>query len=391
MKVCPFCDGELRDDAIKCWHCTMALPPVKVAKQNILEQKVPPREVSKITEEPPPRPSSQQSAVSTPHIEETKVKTEILSRPSSQQSAVSTPHIEETKVKTEILSRPPSQQSAVSTPRIEETKVKTEILSRPSRQQSAVSTPHMEEKKVKAETLSSPSPQQRAVGKPHIEENKLKAKTLFKAVIISISIIIVLAGILFTIANLNKREELVSVATPKVEAPVAQPAPAPAPVPDQPTGPTSNEDLERIAKEKHFNTIRNAHPDFDNLRDSGRIVAWIQKQPSRLRDSLLKTYNEGDADSVIALLNQFKKDKNSTRLPKDKVKVPKKDISVTNRPVDSEQHYQAIEGLKGIELQNGNVIEGQIISFKGDTVKIRTKDGKISTYSFMKEVKMFIY
>jgi len=316
MKVCPFCDGELRDDAIKCWHCTMTLPPVKVAKQNISEQKVPPREVSKITEEPPPRPSSQQSAVSTPHIEETKVKTEILSRP---------------------------------------------------------------------------SPQQRAVGKPHIEENKLKAKTLYKAVIISISIIIVLAGILFTIANLNKRKELVSVATPKVEAPVAQPAPAPAPVPDQPTGPTSNEDLERIAKEKHFNTIRSAHPDFDNLRDSGRIVAWIQKQPSRLRDSLLKTYNEGDADSVIALLNQFKKDKNSTRLRKDKVKVPKKDISVTNRPVDSEQHYRAIEGLTGIELQNGNVIEGQIISFKGDTVKIRTKDGKILTYSFMKEVKMFIY
>ena len=341
MKVCPFCDGELRDDAIKCWHCTMALLPIKVAKQNILEQKEPPREVSKITEEPPPRPSSQQSAVSTPHIEETKVKTEILSRPSSQQSAVSTPHIEE--------------------------------------------------KKVKAETLSRLSPQQRTVGKPHIEENKLKAKTLYKAIIISISIIIVLAGILFAIANLNKWKELVSVATPKVEAPVAQPAPAPDPVPDQPTGPTSNEDLERIAKEKHFITIRSAHPDFDNLRDSGRIVAWIQKQPSRLRDSLLKTYNEGDADSVIALLNQFKKDKNSTRLHKDKVKVPKKDISVTNRPVDSEQHYQAIEGLKGIELQNGNVIEGEIISFKSDTVKIRTKDGKILTYSFMKEVKMFIY
>ena len=50
-----------------------------------------------------------------------------------------------------------------------------------------------------------------------------------------------------------------------------------------------------------------------------------------------------------------------------------------------------IGAVRGIELKNGNVIEGQILNFNGDTVKIRTKDGKISTYSFMKEVKMFIY
>jgi hypothetical protein len=227
----------------------------------------------------------------------------------------------------------------------------------------------------------------------------------YKGYIIAIPIIILVVSILFTIVSLNKREEPVSVATPKVEAPVAQPAPAPASVPNQPTGPTSKEDLERIAKEKYFNAIRSAHPDFENLRDSGIIMAWIQKQPSHLRDSLLKTYNEGDADSVIALLNQFKKDKNSTRLRKDEVNIPKKNIPVTNRPkkqsqastgntkpsVDSEQHYKVIEGIRGIELMNGDVIEGQIISFNGETVKIRTKDGNILTYSFMKQVQRFIY
>jgi hypothetical protein len=219
-------------------------------------------------------------------------------------------------------------------------------------------------------------------------------------IIISISIIIILIGILFTILNQNKREQPISVAVPKVEAPVVQPAPAPAPVPSQPTGPTQ-EDLERLAREKYLNAIRSAHPDFDNLRDSGKIVAWIQKQPRRLRDSLLKTYNEGDADSVIALLDQFKKDKNNTRLRKEKAKIPirkdkvkitEKDISVTKRPVDSEKHYKAIGGgLKGIKLNDGDVIEGQIISFSGDTVKIRTKDGKILTYSFIKDIQMFIY
>jgi hypothetical protein len=59
--------------------------------------------------------------------------------------------------------------------------------------------------------------------------------------------------------------------------------------------------------------------------------------------------------------------------------------------VDSERHYKVIGGLRGVELKDGSVIEGQVISFSGDIVKIRTKDGKILTYSFMKEVKMFIY
>jgi hypothetical protein len=48
-------------------------------------------------------------------------------------------------------------------------------------------------------------------------------------VIISVCIIVILAGFLFTIVNQYKREEPVSVAAPKVEAPVAQSAAAPAP------------------------------------------------------------------------------------------------------------------------------------------------------------------
>jgi hypothetical protein len=46
------------------------------------------------------------------------------------------------------------------------------------------------------------------------------------------------------------------------------------------------------------------------------------------------------------------------------------------------QHYY--EGIKGIVLTNGEVIEGQIISVYDDVLKIRSKDGKIFSYSFMK-------
>jgi hypothetical protein len=51
------------------------------------------------------------------------------------------------------------------------------------------------------------------------------------------------------------------------------------------------------------------------------------------------------------------------------------------------QHYY--EGIKGIVLTNGEVIEGQIISVYDDVLKIRSKDGKIFSYSFMK-VKEYI-
>lgn len=47
-------------------------------------------------------------------------------------------------------------------------------------------------------------------------------------------------------------------------------------------------------------------------------------------------------------------------------------------------------GFAGIELINGNIIEGQIISMNADTIIIRTTDGKESSYSFIKDVYRFI-
>ncbi len=51
------------------------------------------------------------------------------------------------------------------------------------------------------------------------------------------------------------------------------------------------------------------------------------------------------------------------------------------------QHYY--EGIKGIVLTNGEVIEGQIIGVYDDVLKIRSKDGEIFSYPFMK-VEEFI-
>jgi len=46
--------------------------------------------------------------------------------------------------------------------------------------------------------------------------------------------------------------------------------------------------------------------------------------------------------------------------------------------------------IKGIVLNDGNVIEGQILNISSNAVIIRTKDGKVSSYSFEKEVRGFV-
>jgi hypothetical protein len=46
--------------------------------------------------------------------------------------------------------------------------------------------------------------------------------------------------------------------------------------------------------------------------------------------------------------------------------------------------------IKGIVLTSGNVIEGQILNISANAVIIRTKDGKVLSYSFEKEVRGFV-
>jgi tetratricopeptide (TPR) repeat protein len=89
---------------------------------------------------------------------------------------------------------------------------------------------------------------------------------------------------------------------------------------------------------------------------------------------------------------------------KDEVKNPPTEAPVSKSPekqspppaesvrpsVKAEQSYKGIKGITGIELINGKVIEGQIISMNPDTVKIRTKDGNILSYDFKKEIKRLI-
>jgi len=77
--------------------------------------------------------------------------------------------------------------------------------------------------------------------------------------------------------------------------------------------------------------------------------------------------------------------------PKEAVVAPKVKEPDTPKEAVVAPSPNYYEGIKGIVLKNGKVIEGQIISIDdNDVLKIRTKEGKILSYSFIKEVKEYI-
>jgi TolA-binding protein len=83
---------------------------------------------------------------------------------------------------------------------------------------------------------------------------------------------------------------------------------------------------ESAADEKHFTTLKSAHPNYEEYRDNGQLKAWIDKQPPYLKKALQAVYDEGETQDVIDLYSRFKKDNNiGTGTKKDDKKVDEVD------------------------------------------------------------------
>jgi hypothetical protein len=59
-------------------------------------------------------------------------------------------------------------------------------------------------------------------------------------------------------------------------------------------------------REKHFTKIREAHEDYEKLRDGGQIKTWIAKQPAKLKSQYEEWYSQGSTEDVINLVTLFK-------------------------------------------------------------------------------------
>jgi cell division septation protein DedD len=148
---------------------------------------------------------------------------------------------------------------------------------------------------------------------------------------------------------------------------------------------------------------------FVNKMKAKGLVAFYQKENVPGKGELYKSYigryetRQLAYNALIKLMNSGEIDyfriqkiaeKNGEIVTKKMGSVVQKN-EPTQKPetktapsIDSQGYY---EGIKGIVLKNGKVIKGQIISIDDNNVlKIRTKEGEILSYSFVKEVKEYI-
>lgn len=70
------------------------------------------------------------------------------------------------------------------------------------------------------------------------------------------------------------------------------------------------QEIDRTTEKGHFSFLRERHPDFEEHRDSGAILEWIEGKPVYLRNSLKAIYEEGEAEDIVDLITDFKRENN---------------------------------------------------------------------------------
>lgn len=69
------------------------------------------------------------------------------------------------------------------------------------------------------------------------------------------------------------------------------------------------------AEQAHFNTIYSVHADADSVVESSEFESWKAGQPSYIQTSINQVLNQGSAEQVVELLNNFKQSTNSAATP----------------------------------------------------------------------------
>jgi hypothetical protein len=122
-----------------------------------------------------------------------------------------------------------------------------------------------------------------------------------------------------------------------------------------------------------------ANPDLIYPNQIIKIPLYLIQKENSETEASTKPATTSQESAIVA--NQRSKEIDEKTIPKPTVASPE------SATVADERY----KGIKGIVLQDGTVIEGQIIIMNAEIVKILTKDGNVLSTSFIKEVEYFIH
>ena len=101
---------------------------------------------------------------------------------------------------------------------------------------------------------------------------------------------------------------------------------------------------EELDKEIHFNALQDAHADYEQYRDDGSILKWIESKPKYMQKSLLETYASGTVENVIDLITDFKKE-NNIPITEPAITQPAETTNVVNIDQKKEAKKQAMTAV----------------------------------------------
>lgn len=135
---------------------------------------------------------------------------------------------------------------------------------------------------------------------------------------------------------------------------------------------------------KHVSIQReNNQPIFEKKNDEVKKIEIQAPEKEMITDAKKEKESEENKFKQFEILKQMEQEFPFTLL---KIEKPIKKAITTDKLYTDDPYKK----IKAVILQNGDVIEGKIISIDPDIVKIRTKGGKVLSYDFKKEVQSFI-
>lgn len=151
-----------------------------------------------------------------------------------------------------------------------------------------------------------------------------------------------------------------------------------------------------------FNEAIRLHPDDINAYNNRAITYLLQGDKHAGCRDAHKTCDMGLCQALAWAYRKgycphkppFKTTHNGANAPSAEISIAKHPPEPLRLPVNNfrspMENGQRDPEIKGIELMNGTVITGHIISMNSSVIRIRTQDGRVESYHFEKDVKHFI-